>query len=316
MVNKTQDIQLELVHNNLDLYILTETWIGEDDTTTPGRLCPSGYKALSVSRHGRTGGGIAIVYKNNLNINITKGQPLETMESTCFSINTGFKAVNLTAIYRPPDSNALEFCNELANLLESKINSSSELILLGDLNIAVNKPSEAVPSIFLDMLNSFNLINRVDKPTHRLSNTLDLIIHDADSNVIPRIKIGRLFSDHNIVLFDISTPCTVTKSAVRLYRKLKNINPAVFMEDVEKLCLKKLSGLSLEDKTNHYYTMLRSTLDHHAPIKSRKCSNCPKVPWFTDRIAEAIRLRRSLERTWHRDRSLQRLTPSSANNAD
>ena len=50
----------------------------------------------------------------------------------------------------------------------------------------------------------------IDKPTHRLSNTLDLIIHDADSNIIPRIKIDRLFSDHNIVLFDISTPCTVT----------------------------------------------------------------------------------------------------------
>ena len=240
VVNKTQDIQLELVLNNLDLCILTETWIREDDTTTPGRLSPSGYKALSISRHGRTGGSIAIVYKNDLNINITKGQPLETMESTCFSINTGFRVVNLIAIYRPPDSNALEFCNELANLLESKINSSGELILLGDFNITVNKPSEAVPSIFLDMLNSFNLINRVDKPTHRLSNTLDLMptLHDANSNVIPRIKIVRLFSDHNIVLFDISTPCTVTKSTVRLYRKLKNINPVAFMEDVEKLCLK------------------------------------------------------------------------------
>ena len=75
------------------------------------------------------------------------------------------------------------------------------------------------------------------------------------------------------------------------------------MEDVKKLCLEKPSGVSLEDKTNHYYTMLRSTLDHHAPIKSQKCSNCPNVPWFTDRIAEAIRLRRSLERTWHSDRS-------------
>ena len=153
------------------------------------------------------------------------------------------------------------------------------------------------------MLNSFNLINRVDKPTHRLSNTLDLIIHDADSNVIPIIKIGRLFSDHNIVLFDISTPCTATKSTVRLYRKLKNINPVAFMEDVKKLCLKKPSGLSLEDKANHHYTMLQSILDHHALIKSWKCSNHPNVPLFIDEISEAIRLRRSLERTWHRDRS-------------
>ena len=66
VVNKTQDIQLELVLNNLDLCILTETWIREDDTTTPGRLCPSGYKALSISRHGRTGGGIAIALTSTL----------------------------------------------------------------------------------------------------------------------------------------------------------------------------------------------------------------------------------------------------------
>ena len=225
------------------------------------------------------------------------------MESTCFSINTGCKVINLIVIYRPPDSDVLEFCNELANLLESKINSSGELILLGDFNITVNKPSDAEPATFLDVLNSFNLINRVDKSTHRLSNTLDLIIHDANSNIIPRIKIDRLFSDHNIVIFDISTPCTATNSEVRLYRKFKNTNPVAFMEDVKKFCLKKPPGLSLEDKTSHYYTMLQSTLDHHAPIKSQKCSNQPKVPWFTDKIANAIRLRRSLERTWHRDRS-------------
>ena len=268
VVNKIQDIQLELALNNLDLCILTETWTMEDDTMTPSRLCPSGYKALSISKHGKISGGIAIVYKNDLNISITRGQPFKTKESTCFSINTGSKVINLIAIYRPLDSNVLEFCNELANLLESKINSSGKLILLGDFNIAVNKPSDAVPATFLDVLSSFNLINRVDKPTHRLSNTLNLIIHDANSNIISRIKIDSIFSDHNIVLFDISTPCTATNSEVRLCRKFKNINPVAFMEDVKKFCLKKPPGSSLEDKTSHYYTMLQSTLDHHAPIKS------------------------------------------------
>ena len=303
VVNKTQEFQLELVLNNLDLCILTETWIREDDTTTPSRLCPSGYKAVSISRRGRIGGGIAIVYKSDLNISTARCESFKTMESTCFSINTGKRSINLIAIYRPPDSNVLEFCNELTNLLESYINLSGELILLGDFNIAVNKPSEAEAATFLDLLDSLNLTNKVDKPTHKLSNTLDLIIHDADSNIIPRIKVDRLFSDHNIVLFDISIPCAVTNSSVRLYRKFKDIDPIAFMEDVNKFCLKEPAGSSLEDKANHYYTMLQTTLDHHAPIKSRKCSNRPKVPWFTDRIAEAIRLRRSLERTWHRDRS-------------
>ena len=164
MVNKTQEIQLELVLNNLDLCILTETWIKGDDTITPSRLCPSGYKALSISIHGKIGSGIAIVCKSNLNISIAKGQPFKTMESTCFSINSGNRLIKLITIYRPPDFNVLEFCNELTNLLQCKINLSGELILLGDFKITVNIPSEAEPGTFLDMLDSLTSSTRLTNP--------------------------------------------------------------------------------------------------------------------------------------------------------
>ena len=87
-INKTQEIQLELVNNNLNLCILTETWMKEDDTITPTRLCPSVYKSLSISRHNRVGGDIATVYKSIFNISMAIGQPFKAMESTCFSANT------------------------------------------------------------------------------------------------------------------------------------------------------------------------------------------------------------------------------------
>ena len=118
------------------------------------------------------------------------------MESSSFIISTGNKQLNLTAIYRPPNTNILQFCNELASLLENNINSSSELLLLEDFNRAVNKPSDSGPATFLDVLDSFNLINKVNKPTHRLANTLDLIILDANSNIIPRARVDWLILDH------------------------------------------------------------------------------------------------------------------------
>ena len=135
MVNKTQEIQLKLVNNNLDLCILTETWIKEGDTITPTRLCPNGQKFLSISRQYKLGGGIAIVYKSELNISIARGQSIKKMELTCFSISTQNRLINLITIYRPPDSNVLEFCNELTNLLKTNINLSGELILLVVFNI-------------------------------------------------------------------------------------------------------------------------------------------------------------------------------------
>ena len=199
--------------------ILNETWIKECDTITLTRLCPNGYKSLSISRWDRVGGGIAIVYKSELNISIASSQPFKTMESSCFSISTGNRLINLITIYRPPDSNVLEFCNELAKLLETNINLSGEIILLRDFNIAINKPLDAMTASFLDVLHRFNLINRVDKPTHRLSNTLDIIIHDADSSIVPKIKVDGLFGDHNIIFFDISLSHTITTSKVKSLQK-------------------------------------------------------------------------------------------------
>ena len=303
VINKTQEIQLELIRNKLDLCILTETWIKEGDTVTPTRLCPKGYKSLSISRHDKIGGGIAIVYKSELNISSSRDEPYKTMESSSFIISTCKKQLNLTAIYRPPNTNVLKFCSELASLLENNINSSSELLLLGDFNIAVNKASDSGPAAFLDVLDSFNLINNVNEPTHRLANTLDLIILDANSNTIPRVTVDWLFSNHNMILFDMSLPHTITIPEVKVYRKTRNINPEAFIRDIGEFHLHKPLGSSLEDKVNYYYSMLQSILDVHAPIKRHKCSNRPSIPWFNQEIAEAIRCQRHLERVWYREKS-------------
>ena len=115
----------------------------------------------------------------NSNASIAAGQPYNTMEYTCFNVNTGNRIVNIIAIYRPLDCNVMEFCNEFADLLENYINSSGELLLLEDFNMTINKSFDAESATFMDILDSFSMVNKVDKPTHRLSNTLDLIIHDA-----------------------------------------------------------------------------------------------------------------------------------------
>ena len=114
--------------------------------------------------------------------------------------------------------------------------------------------------------------------------------------------MDRLFSHHNIIFFDISLPRTITISKVKVYRKLKNINPEVFIKDIGEFCLGNPTGTSLEDKVNHYHMMLQTILDIDAPIKRHKCSNQPSVPWFNQDITGAIRYQRHLERVWYRDK--------------
>ena len=143
----------------------------------------------------------------------------------------------------------------------------------------------------------------MNQPTHKLANNLDLIILDANPNTIPRVRVDWLFSDHNIILFDMSLPHTITIPEAKVYRKLKNINPEVFIRDIGEFHLHKPIGSSLEDKINYYHWMLQSLLDIHAPIKRHKCSNWPSIPRFNQEIAEAIRHQRHLKRVWYRDKS-------------
>ena len=88
------------------------------------------------------------------------------------------------------------------------------------------------------------------------------------------------------------------------------------MKDIRELCLIKPTGSSLEEKVNHYHSVLQSTLDIHAPIKSQKCSDHPMIPWFNHEIAKAITLHRHLERVWYRDKSNRELLLSAKVNAD
>ena len=142
--------------------------------------------------------------------------------------------------------------------------------------MTVNKPFGAEPDTFMDILDSFNPGNKVDKPTHRLSNTCALIIHHADLNIIPKIKVDRLFSDHNIVLSDIATLSSTTTSKVQAYRKYKDINPNAFMKDVSKSLLEKPPGPFLDNKINYYNTTLQAILDNHAPNKTQKMFKLPQ----------------------------------------
>ena len=75
---KINDIKHKIYNHNLDLCALTETWIKEDESNTiPNCLCPSGHNTISIPHINRTGGGIVLVYRSNLDIKKTPLTPLK-----------------------------------------------------------------------------------------------------------------------------------------------------------------------------------------------------------------------------------------------
>ena len=73
-------------------------------------------------------------------------------------------------------------------------------------------------------IESLGLRNQVNFPTHRLHNTLDIIITAEDSSIISDIHQGSLFSDHYIVHYTLTTPSKLTELKRISYRKTKDLS--------------------------------------------------------------------------------------------
>ena len=69
-----------------------------------------------------------------------------------FTISLPNKTIQLGLLYQPPEGGILEFCQDLATYMEASINELSECVLLGDLNIYVNKKGDQDTISILDTL--------------------------------------------------------------------------------------------------------------------------------------------------------------------
>ena len=205
VVNKSTELQVELVQNRIDICSLTETWIRDDDTAAETQMCPPGYKEISVPRSNRQGGGIAIVYRDFITIHRNNTYDYTTMECSDFAVSLPGLSINMAVIYRPPDKPVHAFVNDFLDYMERNINSTDKLLLTGDFNIHVNDPESTDTNTFLDVLDSFGIRDHISFQTHHFNNTLDLDITPCNETFIENSTPGRLFSDHNIVYFNIVT---------------------------------------------------------------------------------------------------------------
>ena len=106
------------------------------------------------------------------------------MECADFSIKLPSKTIHLRLIYRPAYGSVLQFCQELTTYWGQNINTTGDTLLIGHLNIHTNDPENQDTITFEDTIDSLGLRNQVSFPTHRLQNTLDIIITAEDPSII------------------------------------------------------------------------------------------------------------------------------------
>ena len=315
--NKTLAIYDFIISNDLDMLVITETWLGSKvDKVCLSELVPDGYKISHVPRLKREGGGVAILHKTSIKIKIdssSKDGDFEQFEFMDCIISVRDFSTRLVVIYRPPPSktNGLSTSkflnNEFPDFLSKYAETDKTTVFLGDTNFHIDKLDNRDAQNFLSILNTFGLKQLVNEPTHVAGHILDVVITRENENVVSDIKItdpgfktsnGKVTRDHFAILMkvNVSKPPPIRKTVT--YRKSRDINIEDFKADIRSSELFGPKPDSMAEASEKYHTVLSSLLDKHAPEKTKTIVLRPQCPWFNQEIHDEKHIKRKLERKW------------------
>lgn len=302
VVNKCAMVHDLIVSSQLDLLAITETWLSSLNGVTCLEACsPEGYSSTHVPRMGRRGGGVALIYKDTIQIHPHPAGSFSTFELLDITVTVKSVATRLVIIYRPPARNKIQFLHEFSALLESIGSSSSgNLLIAGDFNLHVDRP-DSVELEFLCLMDSFHLVQHVSAPTHVSGHLLDLVFSRATKQIVTSTWVSDIFSDHFVVhcSLRLARPQQPTKKVT--FRPFKSIVIDDFAKDLASLPLLTCPASTSEGLLKQYNDGVRSTLNKHAPLQTKVFVIRPSSPWLNEDIKVARRTRRMAERRWRKN---------------
>ena len=218
-----------------DIFAITETWFTWSDSAHRAEVTPPGYKLYDHARTGRSGGGTALLCRDNIKVTkIAAGERKSFEFSEWIILGQGSQKVRIVVLYRLQYSSTHPvtisvFFDEFSKYLESIILSSEPLLITGDFNIHVDVIGHPDREKFLDLLEAMGLQQHVTMPTHELGHTLlDLIITRQCEIFVKDLLGDYHISDHWSVtcLLNLDKPSIIRKLTAT-FRKIKNIDFAV-----------------------------------------------------------------------------------------
>ena len=305
--NKCQIIGECLVDNQVDLLVLTETWLKPTDKCVEAALCPDGYSFIGKPRITDThGGGVGLVFRSKFSVipsYIGCRSNFRTFE--LLSVKIGMKSdFHLIMLYRPPPSRKnkfaeSEFLSEIEDLLTELTTLPEKFVLVGDFNIQWNNVSKPVTKKFSLAVQSAGLKQHVLNSTHMNGNIIDLVITRADEALLDNVVVDNwLVSDHLAVCCDLKLPPVSLDFEKIQVRKYKSIHKELFKTDLKHSFRTSDTTQCADDLAVEYNEVLSSLCDKHAPLVNIKSKGKPPKPWYSDIIHLARRKRRRVERRW------------------
>ena len=157
---------------------------------------------------------------------------------------------------------------------------------------------------FHSLINSFDLIQKVNFPTHIHGHTLDQVLTKSNNDNISNVRTTDAFSDHFSVSFSLNfLTHSSQNNATVSFRKYHKIDKEKMKADL--LASELINNPSKEPDTlyKQYHTTLSTLINKHAPLHT-KHTKAKYVPgWVNDTVNAAKETNRLFERIWRRDKS-------------
>jgi len=192
------------------------------------------------------------------------------------------------------------FFDDLARTYEFLTNRLSPIVLVGDANVRLDRPTDPSALRFNDLVESFALRQHVTGATHILGGTLDVVVTKSDDTPSSLIVTDVGLSDHYLVTWYVNMRRTSARTYVTSERRLwKNLDVASFRSALcsSALCTANLTAetLDADAMAAQYNQVMTTILDDLAPLKTTTYRVRQSDPWYNDECRSAKRSARKLE---------------------
>ena len=228
--------------------------------------------------------------KTNIKTKLLDEGQLNTFQFTKWQLALKHTSITVTAIYHPPPSNLTrvtneEFLDEFTDWAAESVSTSNNAILVGDFNLHINNSNDDDACNFMETTQKvLGLHLNITFPTHVSGNTLDLIFSEANNKIkVEECTQGDYISEHCLITCILGTDKPIMTRKEIKYRKVKSVNVLNMASDIRKGFMdSSTKSTSLEDRVMLFDSILKSSLDNHAPVKTKLMPLWKPIPWFTE----------------------------------
>ena len=283
------DVNHLLLSENLDVLCLSESWLTE--SVDDRMLVFPGYAIIRRDRSGRSGGGVAIIYRNSMTMVPLKVPSGDSQLESLWAQLTGRRSVIVGAIYRPPSGPTAPIIADMHDQFVYVISKDMPVYILGDTNFDTNQTSKAGVGEYSRLLSDLSLHQLITSPTRPgpTASLIDhLITHRPDLTSDLRVVAANI-SDHDLIAASVAgvkrrqQPITITARSTRRLDQdalrldlLLNDWDAVYRAD------------TTEAKWDAWKTVWSPVIDRHMPLRQLKLRH-QSQPWLFDENVRAAR---------------------------